>query len=311
MSQAIIVKEESIIKEGIVKEGIDKEDIDKEDIDKEECIVKEGIDNEYIDKEEGVVKEDIVKEDIDKEGIHPSILYIYESYNRFKSNSAKSFDIEVPVQKIDDIEVEIFLRFSLYRIDCNLCVYSYIIYDEGNNLTMYFNKNLLDIHSNSSSHEDDKPIEYTIDNITEIYNNCNAILSKLQFDRLHGKMYKNDIDAKGVQFGLIKLKGLESWTNDVGIFDNIETMYKQCQVCFEITKTRTNCKHPLCIVCWEKICWTNPLVDNQICPTCAKELNNHDHVFDRIFREESSEGDNSESGNYEDGSDGEDENFKS
>ena len=233
----------------------------------------------------------------DKESIHPAIQYIYEKCKQFIATNPKrlDYDIEIPVKKIDGIEVEIFLRFSLYRINCALCVHSYMIYDEDNNLTTYFKEPLLD-RSNYSSQTENSPIEYTIDNITEIYNNCNAILSKLKFNRLSGEMYKNDINPEGIQFGIAKLKAMEAWTSDLENNDNLETMYKTCPVCFELTKTRTNCKHPLCIICWEGICWANSSCDTHICPTCKEELNNHDHIFDRIFRERDSDsGDEDES----------------
>jgi len=253
-----------------------------------------------------------------KEDIHPAIQYIYDSCKQFMAINPKrlNFDIEIPVKKIDGIQVEIFLRFKLYSIDCYLCVHSYMICNNGdnnednnedNNLRTYFKENLLYTYGNSLTLTESKLIEYTIDNITEIYNKCNAILPKLQFNRLTGEMYKNDIDAKGLQFGLLKLKGLEAWTSDLENNDNLDVMYKTCPVCFEITKTRTNCKHPLCIVCWEGICWANSLADTHICPTCKEELNDHSHILDRIFRERDS--DSGDEGDEDDEDDEEDENW--
>ena len=63
--------------------------------------------------------------------------------------------------------------------------------------------------------------------------------------------------------------------------DNIKTCIEDCSVCYEATKTKTNCGHHLCYLCWENL----PLVKNededdgevhfrfnQSCPICRAEI---------------------------------------
>ena len=35
--------------------------------------------------------------------------------------------------------------------------------------------------------------------------------------------------------------------------DYIKKTYGTCCVCFDLTKTKTACNHPVCIDCWDKI----------------------------------------------------------
>ena len=55
-------------------------------------------------------------------------------------------------------------------------------------------------------------------------------------------------------------------------FPNIELDYVECSVCFEITKTKTSCNHPLCYKCYDKI-------PNK-CPICRKDIKNEDDSED-------------------------------
>jgi len=88
-------------------------------------------------------------------------------------------------------------------------------------------------------------------------------LDNLKLDRISGKLTDTP------QFYPTECKFLKS--------PNIKSLYQECCVCYEITQTRTICKHPLCVRCWGQI----PTISNpeggdddyeQPCPICRRDL---------------------------------------
>ena len=214
------------------------------------------------------------------EGIyHPVALYMYYDYNNSTTYSSSiKHIIPIPVKSIGGIkgiELDIFLEITYSYKLVELVVKSLMTFDDDGNLSTYF-KQILLFHYNYSDikSEDSNKYNYTMEDFTFIYNRCNELLPKLHFNKLTGEIEKNDIDTKEIQSGHNRLAAIEAWNADLQQYDTIELIYKECSTCFDLTKTITHCKHPLCIICWETICWTDDDVATHICPCCRKELNN-------------------------------------
>jgi len=50
--------------------------------------------------------------------------------------------------------------------------------------------------------------------------------------------------------------------------ENVKLIYEECCVCQEDTNTKTNCKHPICIPCYDKI---KENEDETQCPICRRD----------------------------------------
>lgn len=86
--------------------------------------------------------------------------------------------------------------------------------------------------------------------------------------------YREDIqDLKNVRNILNSLKYNHEDCTFNSYDNNIlaEKVLEQCSVCFEMTNVKTDCNHPLCVPCYEKI----PEVDTEYgkwtrCPLCRE-----------------------------------------
>ena len=59
---------------------------------------------------------------------------------------------------------------------------------------------------------------------------------------------------------------------------NIKSRYEECCVCYEITSTKTQCNHPLCLKCWSQIVEVREEDEfEQHCPICRVDLQQCDH----------------------------------
>ena len=91
--------------------------------------------------------------------------------------------------------------------------------------------------------------EYFIDSFKKIVNS-------LRYDNRTGKI---DEDEENTQF-----------FRDLISNENITFKEEEaCPVCMEITKTKTQCLHSLCLICWSKIKSVN---DEKRCPICRDPL---------------------------------------
>jgi len=112
--------------------------------------------------------------------------------------------------------------------------------------------------------EEDLPLQllssffYDIEIINPVINNdifldsFKKIINSLAFCRINGKLCDTEQD--------ICLR--EIVTNPNICFESIEN----CSVCIEPTKTKTNCDHTLCLVCWAKI------KGEKRCPICREKI---------------------------------------
>jgi hypothetical protein len=91
--------------------------------------------------------------------------------------------------------------------------------------------------------------EYFIDSFKKIVNS-------LRYDNRTGKI---DEDEENTQF----FRDLIS--NENITFQEEES----CSVCMEITKTKTQCNHSLCLICWSKI---KSVEGDKPCPICREPL---------------------------------------
>jgi hypothetical protein len=97
------------------------------------------------------------------------------------------------------------------------------------------------------------PIENPIIDADDFIDSFKKIVNSLRYDNKTGKI---DGDEEDNQFFR------ELITNPNIIFKELET----CCVCSEITKTKTQCNHTLCLICCSKI---KPVEDKK-CPICRE-----------------------------------------
>jgi hypothetical protein len=134
--------------------------------------------------------------------------------------------IQLPIYKIDDIIVNASL---------------FINHDWVSDETFYFEASLV----NGSSY---------IDHGTTYEEFCKLIdgLKDMKFDILNGEF----VNPNKLSESPYKLSILSMFHHP-----NIEMDYVECCVCFEYTKTKTPCKHSLCIRCEQNL-------KNKKCPLC-------------------------------------------
>jgi len=90
--------------------------------------------------------------------------------------------------------------------------------------------------------------------VDEFLNYFKGIINGLKFDKINGSI--NDEEQQDMKFFQ------EIITNPNISFATTE----QCSVCMEETKTKTNCDHTLCLICWSKI------KGEKRCPICREIL---------------------------------------
>lgn len=84
-------------------------------------------------------------------------------------------------------------------------------------------------------------------------------LKDIKFDTLSGEFINpNKLVQSSYQYKILSMFH----------HPNIEMEYSECCVCFEYTKTKTECNHHLCLRCTQKI-------KKNTCPLCRGLITNH------------------------------------
>lgn len=182
---------------------------------------------------------------------------IYNKFYTTKYITNYDFHYEIPNNPfMDGIPSYSFLSLKLKHKCIELCIHSDNIFDDNDPIT-YYEKNLFedstifisenqeDDGDHNISHDNTKHVCYSIEDITIALNNLFInIVPNLKFSKLIGKFITNsDTD----------ILEIEAWNTILSKNSNIKLKYEECSVCYELTKTKTKCKHPLCYKCWEKI----------------------------------------------------------
>jgi len=192
-----------------------------------------------------------------------------------------SLHFSLDLDTIDGIKVNSYLVFQkkyksikFYIDSKNISNYASI--DESETIS-YFSIN---IKINFKS----KTAAYSINEIVEMINKLRILIPKLKFNSTIGQFTSNPINFQES----IILEKLFS-------FDNTRSLYQDCSVCFEKTKTKTKCHHPLCYKCWDSLTIVPSdnedmmdityLFGEQKCPICRLsinkiQLNNYDYDQD-------------------------------
>jgi len=202
-----------------------------------------------------------------------------------KSKIGKVVSIKLPIKKIDDININVYLFIHNTPKGCYVRINI-----KSNNINI---KNLFYA----------KNFTFDSSSETELYNFFND-LENLKLD-YHGNLAKNgdniEIDILNSFDGLV-IEGI--------IFDDIDD--KKCCVCKNFTNTKTLCNHHYCYRCRSK---NVEITQNDNCPICRKDLNNkcmcsscNDEEYDEDEDEDENEDEDEDENEDEDEDQHQDEN---
>jgi len=157
--------------------------------------------------------------------------------------------IWLPIDKIDDIDVDIGLAFYKNQLIILEIKCKNIMYDsnEFENICLFRKV----INSVEKPDEDRKADRYEI--MTAL-KKLQILLPKLKFSKYHGEFRESEFKLS------------HDYMKFYGSIDNIQLEMSECCVCSEITIQRTRCKHNLCICCWDR------LPQPYKCPLCRKYI---------------------------------------
>ena len=191
----------------------------------------------------------------------------------------KEYQCRLPIESIDDVPIGLRIKFQVFhpyvgnhydgkhrnydRVHFRVTGWiesKYIILEENDDYKRYFE---FPFKGKEFKFESEKYIEQlrcmTITFIIELL----QVIPTLWFDKFAGNF------KKGKQKKPIV---------DLFQFDNTKVKsYSECVVCYEMTKTTTPCKHPLCYKCNENIKvvdrpFHNDGVPDRACPMCRENL---------------------------------------
>lgn len=196
------------------------------------------------------------------------ILAKYDTDNGYSNR----FNYPLEVLSIDDMPVYVFFEIKKKYKQIKLYIHSKNIIDNNGvhplEHVIYYEQKLFELETDSEYSK--KSVDYTTEEIVQAITQLREILPTLKFNLVIGKFVNNDIANKEILL-----------LQEVLTFDNVKLVYEECSVCHETTKTRTNCNHPLCYRCWEKL----PIMDEdnnvvgaygkQMCPICRAIINEH------------------------------------
>lgn len=188
------------------------------------------------------------------------ILIKYEEKMKMQDTNKLKYSLELAT--IDEMPVSAFLElydgFKIIKFHVNSnTIFDHTKNSDYENITYYKKIMLID---NSEDNNTAKDIKYTVEEIIKVINDVRELLPQLKFNVTVGEFVTDDNPIK--EFLALQ---------ELFICENVTLVYDACSICHEITKTKTQCKHPLCYKCWEKL----PIVDSVIikCPICRMIIN--------------------------------------
>ena len=83
---------------------------------------------------------------------------------------------------------------------------------------------------------------FSKEEIIDAVNRFETSINRIRFDKYTNQFIGTEKEEIESQFK----KSCASLINS----SNIESIYQQCPVCYEMTRGKTKCNHPLCYECW-------------------------------------------------------------
>jgi hypothetical protein len=147
----------------------------------------------------------------------------------------------IPIQKINDIDVSVTAynyeimqqKHYAIKVESDQCVWG----DENqynNHFTLY------------SLHDTD---------LKKLIEDFIKVLPDLKFNKFRGEFYIGEVNNDDLEIA--------------ELFEcmNVTVYHDKCACCFDKTKTKTKCKHTVCLQCWDKI-------KTNVCPICRCDMTN-------------------------------------
>jgi hypothetical protein len=88
----------------------------------------------------------------------------------------------------------------------------------------------------------DKKVDFTIEDYEVFVKKVFDTLEKIQFDKMSGRFATQE-----------KIRINREILEPIRLMPHIKMTYDTCAVCLDFTETKTQCKHHLCVYCWDKI----------------------------------------------------------
>ena len=146
-----------------------------------------------------------------------------------------------PIHAIDGIKAEI--EVHILRVaTTNAILLRMRVYDDWKRILLY---------------------EYRVDKYEDLQTFI-TILPRLKYNPITNELQNGDElkqYQKNTMLGYDLYKCMEKT-------ESLITRFDECSVCFEVCKTRTSCKHPLCFKCESKL-------PTQKCPICRSTYNHY------------------------------------
>jgi hypothetical protein len=169
------------------------------------------------------------------------------------------------IKSIDGIDCDVILKFhNVVNINPDIPYYSVALHIKHNN--MYCDED--------------------VDGETEItlyYNNILRNVEKSIFDKESISVMLDDLKVRLQELKFNIYNGrfsaeVETISAQVDFFSDIQSIKMcgdKCSVCQEFVKTQTNCKHYLCVPCFQQIKLVESEDEDSIrpCPLCRKDIN--------------------------------------
>lgn len=164
----------------------------------------------------------------------------------------------LPIIKINDIPVTVKIIRPLWK------KHSIVLHIESN--FAYIDEGLRDrqevimLEKKYEKNDENTLIQF----YTESINNIHDTIKNIKFDKMEGKFVEELNNIMEKEFELL-----------FADCSNIKLTWDKCPCCFDETKTKTPCNHPMCIECWGKLELKQEDDDDyyiQICPICKNDM---------------------------------------
>lgn len=186
----------------------------------------------------------------------------------------------LPINKIDGIPVNARIHMCLYT-QSEYCHQTNNWVDAPQDKWTYYW--LLLIDSNTLFDENDEEGEkwrlYSKSTESKLHQSSDIAGLKKDLEELilsTKKLRVNKIDGKLSKDAIIIDKMTECYKllkNDPEEVEGFELEFKECSVCYDLTQTKTNCHHFVCIKCISQLPYSLTEYDVYSCPMCRRHFN--------------------------------------